>query len=119
MLIKEEINPIANDMPSITYELESLIENLSGQEKDIAEKALMEIRLLNKELMKEKEKLKETMGFFGTWIEGLDKIIKTPLYLGDDEQVQVRYSALRNSTLNMINSCRQKIKDIESISKRQ
>lgn len=114
MLMKEAIRtPITN---LETHELVQLIETLNGDDKRIAENALLQIRQLQDELQMEKRRLQEATAFFHSWTEGFDDILKTPVNIDNHEHLQIRYPALRNSAKNLIDSCRKKISEFSTLS---
>lgn len=112
MIIKEAGQ--TSEMNIETTELVELIETLDGDNKRIAEKALLQIRQMQDELQTEKRRLRDVTSFFHSWTEGFDDILKTPVNMSNHEQLQIRYPALRNSAKNLIDSCRRKISELNS-----
>lgn len=112
MLMREAIRTPITDLE--THELVTLIETLSGDDKRIAENALLQIRQMQDQLQAEKGRTQEVTAFFHSWTEGFDDILKTPVNMDNHEQLQIRYPALRNSAKNLIDSCRKKISEYDA-----
>lgn len=106
-----------HEMTVETAEFIELTEKLHGDDKRIAENAILQIRLLEEELQLEKRRVQEVTAFFHSWTEGFDDILMTPVNLENHEQLQIRYPALRNSAKNLIESCRKKISEFSAVRK--
>lgn len=111
MLMKEAIRTPETNLES--HELVKLIETLNGDDRRIAENALLQIRRMQDELQAEKGRFHEVTSFFQSWTEGFEDILKTPVNMDNHEQLQIRYPALRNSAKNLIDSCRKKISEFD------
>ena len=119
MLITEETNQAAHSTAQEVErqsfseaELVGWMESSNGKEKLIAQNALMEIQQLQQQLATEQNRLQEVTRFLGNWTDGFDSIIKTPVNMQDDELVRIRFGALRDSAKNLVDSCRQKMKEL-------
>lgn len=110
MLMKEAIRTPETNLEN--HELVKLIETLRGDDKRIAENALLQIRQMQGELQDEKGRMHEVASFFQSWTEAFEDILKTPVNMDNHEQLQIRYPALRNSAKNLVDSCRKKISEI-------
>ncbi|RNF38785.1 hypothetical protein [Planococcus salinus] len=99
--------------------LAELAETLEGADRQVVREALSEIlqlreqeQKLQQELQEQKRHLKEAVAFLSNWAEGFDSIIQNPVNLKNEDLLQTRYHALRESAKNLVASSRLKVKNI-------